>query len=44
MSYPSEDLPKMGFLSTVPADAADRMRSAVIAASNADKNFPGQYP
>ncbi|KIM43824.1 hypothetical protein M413DRAFT_443706 [Hebeloma cylindrosporum] len=32
MSYPSHDLPKMGFLSTVP--------SAVIAASNADKNFP----
>jgi hypothetical protein len=33
----------MGFLSTVPADAGDKMKSAVAAASSADGNFPGQY-
>jgi phytepsin len=40
ITYPSQDIPKMGFLSTVPADAADKMRIAVAAASSAGRNFP----
>lgn len=31
----------MGFLSTVPSDADQRLRDAVKAAANADDNFPG---
>ncbi|KAF8154491.1 aspartic peptidase domain-containing protein [Crassisporium funariophilum] len=40
LSYPSRDPPRMGFLSTVPTDAGDRMKSAVVAAAKADSNFP----
>ena len=32
----------MGFLSTVPSDANDRMRGAVRTASMKDGNFPGE--
>lgn len=31
----------MGFLSTVPSDANERMRSAVSVAEKANNNFPG---
>ncbi|KDR79313.1 hypothetical protein GALMADRAFT_243260 [Galerina marginata CBS 339.88] len=40
LTYPSRDPPKMGFLSTVPSDAGDRMKAAVAAAAKADNNFP----
>ncbi|PPQ80138.1 LOW QUALITY PROTEIN: hypothetical protein CVT25_001437 [Psilocybe cyanescens] len=40
LSYPTQDPPKMGFLSTVPSDADQRLRDAVKAAANADDNFP----
>ncbi|KAF9042966.1 aspartic peptidase domain-containing protein [Panaeolus papilionaceus] len=40
LSYPSKDPPKMGFLSTVPADADQKMKDAVEAARKADHNFP----
>lgn len=32
----------MGFLSTVPSDADDRMRAAVRTASHKDGTFPGE--
>jgi hypothetical protein len=41
LTYPSQDPPKMGFLSTVPSDASSKMQSAVSAAANANNNFPG---
>ncbi|KAH9476110.1 Cathepsin E-B [Psilocybe cubensis] len=40
LTYPSQDPPKMGFLSTVPTDADQRLRDAVAAAAKADDNFP----
>ncbi|KAF4621635.1 hypothetical protein D9613_012568 [Agrocybe pediades] len=40
LTYPTHDPPKMGFLSTVPKDAGDKMVSAVVAAANVDDNFP----
>lgn len=33
----------MGFLSTVPSDADQRLRDAVTAAANAKDNFPGMF-
>jgi phytepsin len=42
LTYPSQDLPRMGFLSTVPSDANDRMKGAVRTASMKDGNFPGE--
>jgi phytepsin len=42
LTYPSQDPPRMGFLSTVPSDADDRMRAAVQAAAQKDGNFPGE--
>ncbi|KAF8804906.1 acid protease [Phlegmacium glaucopus] len=40
LSYPSQDPPKMGFLSTVPSDANGRMQHAASAAAKANNNFP----
>lgn len=40
LTYPSQDPPRMGFLSTVPSDADDRMRAAVRTASHRDGTFP----
>ncbi|KAF8962099.1 aspartic peptidase domain-containing protein [Flammula alnicola] len=40
LTYPSVDPPKMGFLSTVPTDAAQQMKNAANAAAKADENFP----
>jgi hypothetical protein len=42
LSYPSQDPPKLGFLSTVPSDASGRMQSAASAAAKANNNFPGK--
>jgi hypothetical protein len=42
LTYPSQDLPRMGFISTVPSDAGDRMKDAVQAAAQKDGNFPGE--
>ncbi|KIJ93822.1 hypothetical protein K443DRAFT_377715 [Laccaria amethystina LaAM-08-1] len=39
ITYPSHDPPRMGFLSTVPQDAASRLVSAVAAVQTGD-NFP----
>ena len=39
LSYPSQDPSRVGFLSTVPADAGDKLRAAVTAASNNGGNF-----
>lgn len=41
LTYPTHDPPKMGFLSTVPSDASDRMEAAVAAAGKVNNNFPG---
>ena len=43
LSYPSQDPPKLGFLSTVPSDASSRMQSAASAAAKANNNFPGMF-
>ena len=43
LSYPSQDPPKLGFLSTVPSDASGRMQSAASAAAKANNNFPGMF-
>ena len=40
LSHPSQDPPKLGFLSTVPPDASSRMQSAASAAAKANNNFP----
>ncbi|KAF8885385.1 aspartic peptidase domain-containing protein [Gymnopilus junonius] len=40
LTYPTHDPPKMGFLSTVPSDASDKMIAAVAAAAKANNNFP----
>jgi phytepsin len=40
ISYPSQDPPKIGFLSTVPSDASSRMQAAASAAAKANNNFP----
>jgi len=40
ISYPSVDAPKMGLLSTVPADASDKYIAAIQAAVAAGGNFP----
>ena len=42
ITYPSHDPPKMGFLSTVPQDAASQLVSAVAAVKTGD-NFPGRF-
>lgn len=42
LSYPSQDPPKLGFLSTVPSDATSRMQSAASAAAKANNNFPSK--
>ena len=41
-TYPSHDPPKMGFLSTVPQDAASQLVSAVAAVKTGD-NFPCRF-
>jgi hypothetical protein len=43
LTYPSQDPPKLGFLSTVPSDASSRMQSAASAAAKANNNFPGMF-
>ncbi|KAA1478690.1 acid protease [Dentipellis sp. KUC8613] len=40
LTYPSSDPPRMGFLSTVPADAGARLQSIVAAASSAKIALP----
>lgn len=41
LSYPSRDPPRLGLLSTVPENAGDLLRAAVLAAKQANNNFPG---
>ena len=43
LSYPSQDPPKLGFLSTFPSDASSRMQSAASAAAKANNNFPCMF-
>jgi hypothetical protein len=43
LSYPSQDPPRMGFLSTVPTDADDKLKAAVTAATKNGNGFPGKY-
>jgi hypothetical protein len=43
LTYPSQDPPRMGFLSTVPADADEQLKAAVQAAAQDGGNFPGWY-
>ena len=43
LSYPSRDQPRLGLLSTVPENAGDLLRAAVLAAKRANNNFPGDY-
>ncbi|KAF9531489.1 aspartic peptidase domain-containing protein [Crepidotus variabilis] len=40
ITYPSKDEPRMGFLSTVPDNAGDLLKAAVVTAKNGAKNFP----
>ncbi|RDB16465.1 Pepsin A [Hypsizygus marmoreus] len=40
LTYPSHDPPRMGFLSTVPADADDQLKAAVEDAAKNGGNFP----
>ncbi|KAF8876948.1 aspartic peptidase domain-containing protein [Infundibulicybe gibba] len=40
LSYPSRDPPRIGFLSTVPPDAADRLRISAEEGSRNGGNFP----
>ena len=42
ITHPSRDPPKMGFLSTVPQDAASQLVSAVAAVKTGD-NFPCRF-
>ena len=42
ITYPSHDPPRMGFLSTVPKDAASQLVSAVAAVQTGD-NFPCRF-
>jgi len=42
ITYPSRDPPRMGFLSTVPEDAASQLVSAVAAVQTGD-NFPCRF-
>ena len=41
LSHPSQDPPRLGFLSTVPSDASGKMQNAASAAAKANNNFPG---
>jgi phytepsin len=41
LTYPSRDPARVGFLSTVPADADQEMKNAVMSASVNGGNFPG---
>jgi len=43
LSYPLQDQPRLGLLSTVPENADDLLRAAVLAAKQANNNFPGEY-
>jgi hypothetical protein len=43
LSYPSQDPPKLGFLSTVPSDASGMMQSTASVAAKANNNFPGIF-
>ncbi|KAG5652142.1 hypothetical protein H0H81_006125 [Sphagnurus paluster] len=43
LTYPSQDPPRMGFLSTVPKNADDLLRAAVSAAAKNGGNFPGMF-
>ncbi|PFH49467.1 hypothetical protein AMATHDRAFT_63168 [Amanita thiersii Skay4041] len=40
LTHPSQDQPRMGFLSTVPSDAADQLQAAVDQAGTNGGNFP----
>ncbi|KAG6878986.1 hypothetical protein C0992_006080, partial [Termitomyces sp. T32_za158] len=40
LTYPSVDPPRMGFLSTVPPDAGDKLKADVVAAKANGDNFP----
>lgn len=42
LTYPSVDPARIGFLSTVPSDAASDLNAAVAAASANGGNFPGK--
>jgi hypothetical protein len=44
LTHPSQDAPKVGFLSTVPENAEDLLRAAVDNAQNNGGNFPGMFP
>ena len=41
ISYPSQDPPRIGLLSTIPSDAAKRLQDAVAAAADDGGNLPG---
>lgn len=43
LTNPSQDAPRIGFLSTVPADAGDILQADVSSASAMGHNFPGLY-
>jgi hypothetical protein len=43
LTYPSTDPPKIGFLSTVPPDADQKLKDASNAASAAGNVFPGEF-
>ncbi|KAF5372298.1 hypothetical protein D9615_009303 [Tricholomella constricta] len=42
LTRPSRDRPRMGFLSTVPRDADDKLKAAVAAAAKDGGNFPSE--
>jgi phytepsin len=42
LTHPSQDPPRVGFLSTVPRDADSRLKAAVKAAAEKDGKFPGE--
>jgi hypothetical protein len=39
LKYPSKDPPRVGFISTVPEDAGERLKAAVVAAMANGGNF-----
>ncbi len=43
ITYPSQDSPRIGFMSTVPPDAADRLKSTVAEARRSGTGFSGSY-
>lgn len=43
LTHPSQDPPRMGLMSTLPANAGERLTQVVKEAQKADGNFAGQY-